>query len=975
MLLVALAMSAGRTVSSERLVAALWSDELPINSRRSLHTYMCRLRTVVGDGWVETRPAGFALRTDPDNVDALRFARLLDEAASIRDADGQRRLLDEALGLWRGDPFEGVTSRWLEETETPRLTERYLAALERRFDLDLADARHAELAARLTKLTARYPLREPLWVRLLVVLDRCGRRAEALEQYEQIRLRIADELGSDPGAELQRVHGDLLAGRPTDAAVAPPAAPVPRQLPADVPAFVGRPAELAALGGVDDSPALAIAVIDGMAGVGKTALAVHCAHRLALRYPDGQIFVDLHGFTDGVGPVQPGDALDRILRALGVPSEQIPGDLDERAALYRSHLAGRRVLILLDNAAADTQVAPLLPGTSGCLVLITSRRRLAGLDQTHSISLDVLPPSDAVTLFARTVGGRQLSDEYPLTEIAELCGRLPLAIRIAAARLRTRPAWTAADLADRLRDHQHRLAELEVGRRSMTAALSLSYQQLTTAQQAAYRLLGLHPGADIDTHAAAALTHSTVEQARRLLGHLLDVHLLLEPIPGRYRFHDLVRSHAADMATQQDTAPLRRAALTRLFAHYADTATVAMDAAYPYERDRRPRLRPTGWSIPPLDDPKEAAAWLDTELLNLLATTQYAADHGWQAHTLHLAATLQRHLVTRGLFTQADRLCRCALRLARAAGNDTAQLNALAGLGDVLKLQGRHDQAIDSYQRALDIARSVADGAGQARALCGLGEIHYLQSRYDTAGEYFRPALEVARSIADGTGQLDALRGLGWLHRLQNLPEQAANDLTQALSLARSTGNRIGEFHATSGLGHLHLAERRFRAAGQYFEQALAVARDIGHRTCELDALCGLGHVHRAMNRNRDAVDTYQQVLDIARQIGIRNWQFEALHGMGRAYTAAGQPDQAVTCHVQALDLATDLGQLADQVRAHDGLAHDYRSQNLDEDARRHWQQALDILTRLGTDRTEEEGTGTLAIRAHLADMTGIPAG
>ncbi len=215
-----------------------------------------------------------------------------------------------------------------------------------------------------------------------------------------------------PALELQRVHGDLLAGRPTDAAAAPPAAPVPRQLPADVPAFVGRPAELAALSGVDDSPALAIAVIDGMAGVGKTALAVHCAHRLALRYPDGQIFVDLHGFTDGVGPVQPGDALDRILRALGVPSEQIPGDLDERAALYRSHLAGRRVLILLDNAAADTQVAPLLPGTSGCLVLITSRRRLAGLDQTHSISLDVLPPSDAVTLFARTLGGRRLSDEY-----------------------------------------------------------------------------------------------------------------------------------------------------------------------------------------------------------------------------------------------------------------------------------------------------------------------------------------------------------------------------------------------------------------------------------------------------------------------------------------------------------------------------------------------------------------------------------
>jgi hypothetical protein len=468
--------------------------------------------------------------------------------------------------------------------------------------------------AELVDLTARHPLRESLWVRLLIVLGRSGCPAEALARYETVRTRIVEELGVDPGPELQQVYADLLVGRspplvgdvgpshtanqspippflsvPTwrstssggsddsvpanidftsvrlrpDDETAPEVThevPVPRQLPGDLSTFTGRDVELTWLltaarlnadhvdntgnagnDGVRFAPA--ILAIDGMPGVGKTALAVHAAHRLAGRYADGQLFVDLHGFTQGVAPIDPASALEQMLRGLGVPGERIPPDLDARAALYRTRLADRRMLIVLDNAVDEAQVGPLLPGSAGCLVLLTSRRRLTGIDDVQPLPVDALPLDDALGLFARVTGEEPTSPTA--VEIVELCGRLPLAIRIAAARLNSRPSWTAADLAGRLRDHRHRLSELDLGSRSVTAAVDLSYQQLTTAQRRMFRLLSLHPGADTDPYAAAALADTAVRDATRLLDDLTDAHLQQEPTPGRFRFHDLLRAHAA----------------------------------------------------------------------------------------------------------------------------------------------------------------------------------------------------------------------------------------------------------------------------------------------------------------------------------------------------------------------------------------------------------------------------------------------
>lgn len=357
-----------------------------------------------------------------------------------------------------------------------------------------------------------------------------------------------------------------------------------RQLPPAPPRFTGRATDLAALEDVREKAGAVIVAIDGMPGVGKTALAVHAAHRWSTQYPDGQIFLDLQGYTRGAAPVEPGDALNRLLRSLGVPRAQIPDDLDDRAALYRSHLAERRLLVLLDNAASEAQVGPLLPGAGGCLIVITSRRPLVGLDLTHTHSLDLLPSEDAVTLFARTSGALAEQPER-LIEVVELCGRLPLAIRIAGARLRTRPTWTVAHLVDRLRTTQNRLAELEIGDCSVAAALELSYVQLDPDLRSTYRMLGLHPGQDLDLEAAAALTGQSAVQVRRKLDHLLDAHMLHEPIPGRYRLHYLTWAHAATIATKEVAEPERRAALRRLADHHRRAAHSAVESVYLYRRE------------------------------------------------------------------------------------------------------------------------------------------------------------------------------------------------------------------------------------------------------------------------------------------------------------------------------------------------------------------------------------------------------
>jgi tetratricopeptide (TPR) repeat protein len=789
----------------------------------------------------------------------------------------------------------------------------------------------------------------------------------------------------------------------------------PRQLPRKASGFTGRTAELAQLLELVPDPwratAVVISAIDGMAGIGKTELAVYAAHRLVDRFPDGQLFIDLHGYTPGLAPVAPAEALDRLLRDLGIPGTQIPAGVDARAGLYRTRLADQQVLIVLDNAATEAQVAPLLPGTPGCLVLVTSRRRFSGLDHTRTVSLDTLPIPDAVTLLANIVGEGRLADQPPelQVELVELCGRLPLAIRIAARRLQSHPTWRVSDLVARLRDRQHRLGELAAGQRSVTAALDLSYQDLNPDQQQAYGLLGSHPGPDFDGYATAALLDTTLPRAGRVLDQLLEVHLLQEPAPGRYRFHDLVRAHAAHTATNEQTVPGVEAALGRLLDYYRHTAAAATDAAYPYERDQRPEVPPAHTPGPELPDPAAGLAWLDTELSNLLAAAGYATAYGRPDHLLQLSAILHLHLRIRGRYHDAETLHQQALAAAATLGDQAGQLTALNGLGDTHLRQGQYGPATDHHEQALRIARATGHRVGELTALTGLGDIHRMQGRYEPAADHYQRALRIARATGHRVGELDALNGLGDFHQLQGRYGQAGDHHEQALRIARATGHRAGELTALGGLGHIHRMQGRYGQAGDHFQRALRIARAIGHRVGELTALTGLGHVHRLQGRYGQAADDfqralriaraagnrpgeltalnglgnvhrmqgrhaqaghhYQQLLDLAQAGGNRNWQFEARQGIGRLSHATGHLDAAITHHQKALTLATELGQPDDQARAHDGLAHAHHTLHHHEQARQHWQHALHLLTNLSIDHTDDEETTTTAIRAHLTGL------
>jgi tetratricopeptide (TPR) repeat protein len=546
-----------------------------------------------------------------------------------------------------------------------------------------------------------------------------------------------------------------------------------------------------------------------------------------------------------------------------------------------------------------------------------------------------------------------------------LCGRLPLAIRIAAARLRHRPVWTLTDLAERLRDQQHRLAELRSGRRSVTAAIDLSYDQLDAEQQRMFRLLRLHPGPDIDTFAAAALADVPEQRAARLLDDLLDVHLLLQRQSNRYRFHDLVGAHAADTCCRLEPATARQDAVARLFDHYAHTASVAMDVAYPHESANRPRLPAPRAPAPPLDDRMSAAAWLDAELTNLFAV----ARSGPPSHTLHLSETLHRHLRTRSRYTDAESLHDHALRVARRVRDRHGEQNALNRLGHMHRMRERYEAATRCFEEALHNSRTVGYRVGEHDALFGLGQIHRLQGRYEPATDLFRQVLVIAREVGNRGGELIALVALGHTLRSQGRHDEATGYFDQGLTIARATGDRGGECNVLDAMGDLARNRGSFGPAAGFYRQSLAIARELGHRVGELGALWGLGHAYRMQGDHDAATDCYRQVAEHAREIGHRNSEFEASYGLGQVHGATGRPDQALVHHDRALAIARELGQLPDQIRAHAGMACAHCDLGQPDQARRHWQRSLAILAQLGLTRIDEVDAGRL--RTRLAELDG----
>jgi DNA-binding SARP family transcriptional activator len=950
-LLAALVLRANTPVGVEALIEEVWDGAPPTAAARTLSSHVGRLRRALGveAGRVVTHDPGYLLRVRRGELDASGFEACCREAGSALRETAWARTSDvaaRALALWRGQPLLDVPSQLLRDRFAPRLEQLWLQVLEDHAEAELHLGRCELLVPQLRELTGVHPLREHFHVQLMTALADSGRRAEALEAYRHARQVLVEELGVEPGPELRRLHERILAGDEapppappappsTDQAPPAPAAVVrsPHQLPAAPGYFVGRKAELELLtelptdseitAGIDGTTV--ICAVDGMAGIGKTALAVHAAHVLADRYPDGQLFLDLHGHTAGRPPREPGEALEWFLRALGIPAQQIPEDTEARAALHRHRLADTRTLILLDNATDEAQVRPLLPGDPGCLVLVTSRRRLKGLDDARSVSLGLLKPHDAIAL------------------------------------LRHRPIWNLQHLAGLLRDEPRRLQALFDGERSLVVVFDLSYTSLRERHQLLFRCMGLVPGPDVDAYAAAALLDTDSTTATGLLEDLVDHNLLIEHAPGRYRLHDLIRAHARTLA-ERDPAPARNAAADRLLHYYGHTARSASVPIARYPRAKPDDPAPA--HAPGLSDPEAARAWLRTERDNLEAAIAHARVSALHEHLIELAAGLAEILRIDGPLSRALDLHQAAAETAERQGRTPAQAIALNDLGTVRRLTGDLPGATDALNQALEICHTTGSHHGKANALAELGYVRRLAGDLPEATDALAQALESYRLIGNRHGEANALTELALVRRLTGDLSGAAGALTQALENSRMIGHRNGEAAALTELGIVWRITGDLPGADAALTQALDISRETGHGSGEAYVLTELGLVRRLTGDLPRAFDALIRVLDIYRATGNRHGEAWALNHYAAAVAVGGDLPRALALYRQALAMNRGLDKPDDEAVALEGLGECLGAAGEIEPALAHLRQALEIFQNLGMAPDIER------VRTRLAELS-----
>ncbi|AGL17145.1 BTAD domain-containing putative transcriptional regulator [Actinoplanes sp. N902-109] len=967
-----LALAAGQPVPQAELIDALWGDRPPPTAANVIQTHVKHLRRVLEpDRPTRSRSLvlpfigdGYALRTGPDDVDLLRFRRLAG-AATAAQHDGDPRaaagLYADALAEWAGTPLVDVPML-ARHPKVAALAEEHRAALGRYGELMIAlgDVRQALPALR--EAADAQPLDEAGQARLIRAFAAAGRRAEAFDTFHRARRRLADELGVDPGPELIAAHTAVLQDT-ADAAGPERAAPVPHpapaQLPADVPGFIGREDELAALDKLlddadDEFTAVVISAVAGTAGVGKTALAVHWAHRTRSRFPDGQLYVNLRGY-DVEQPMPSGDALARFLRALGLPGADVPVDPDERAARYRSLLDGRRMLILLDNAASVDQVRPLLPGTGACVVLVTSRDTLPGLvarDGARRLDLRLLPGDDALILLRWLIGDRVDADRDAALDLVDRCARLPLALRVAAELAVGRPETPLAALVAELTDEERRLELLEAGGDPQTgvrAVFSWSYRQLTPAAARAFRLTGLHPGPDLDGYAAAALLGADLPDARRLLDVLARAHLVQRTGPDRYTQHDLLRAYARELALADDSGT-RRSALTRLFDAWLCAAGTAIDLLYPAERHRRPATAQPAGVVPAITGAAAAQTWLDAERANLVAFVQHTATHGQPRLAVRLTITLLRYLESGGHHAEATTMHRYARTAAQQLGDAAGEAHLLTNVAVVEMQQGDYEPAAGLLHRAIELARAGGDATVEARALGNLGHIDQWQGRYQSATEHLEQALVLIRRTGDAAAEARALGNLGQVYRRQGNLDQAAGHLRESVRLCYRVGDRVGAAYALVSLGHVAFARGDPGGAADQHREALALFRQTSEKAGEATALDGLGTVTRDAGCLREAIT-------ILRRLGERSAEARATNSLGEVLTATDRPAEARNRHAAALTLANATGDRYEQARAHAGLAGAARALGEPITAEHHLREAFLLYTAIGVPEARDIGT------------------
>ncbi|MEV6864083.1 BTAD domain-containing putative transcriptional regulator [Streptosporangium subroseum] len=912
-LLAALLLQPRRPLTVDRLIAEVWGDQPPVSAEAVLRVYVSALRKVV-DG-IRTVPGGYLLDVDPDQVDAHRFERLVTAGRRTRDAGRTAEAADDlraALALWRGPALAGIDSGELRRAHAVPLEELRLTAIEERVALDLALGRGAEVAGEVRALVAAHPLRERAWGQLMLALDQAGRRSEALGAYQEARRLLVDELGLEPGAELREAHERVLAGGPPSRAMPNETAPsraVPNETPPDVVDFTGRERVLdwirRSVPPAGTSPVHL--VLHGPAGSGKSAVAIHAA--TALDFPDGRLYASLRART-------PGAMLEDLLRSLGCPEGAVPADLDERIRLYRSMVSGRRLLVVLDDAADEAQVRPLLPTGPGCLTLVTSRSPLSGLEAARACEIGVFDPGESMAMLARVAGERRVRAEpQAAARIAALCGGLPLALRIAGSRLARRSSWTLEHLAGRLEDERGRLDELSAGDLTVRSSLALGYRALSDRERLLLRRLGALSAPDFAPWAAAAVLGAPADRLLESLAEagLLQARGLDSTGQERYGWHDLTRLYAVERLAAEEGPPAR--VLTVAAREILDRTRRARALLLPAEPGSGQTLVRTAEQAMVLETTqlRESARRLAVERGFLVATVTDFQRTGLDEAAWRLAFYLTPFFELGAHREDWRQSVELGLRSARRMGHRHGEALLLRSLADLHRAEGRLVEAAEALQLALPLAE-----AGEvARTRHRLGLVHLAQGRLPEAEASFVACLTAFSAAGDQRGRADALRALGGLRRAEDL-------LLRSLEAYRELGDPRGEAAVSLDLAALHLDQRRPAEARRRAERGLDLVRRLGDRRPEAAGLVVLARVAMAEGRPDTARGAAEEALGTFREYADRGGAAQALLTLAAAFLDLDEVDGAVDAVTRAVAEFDALGDKQGLARA-EGLADETR--------------------------------------------------
>ncbi len=1014
--LVSLLLTPNVPVPAEALIDRLWGIDPPAKARTTIRTYIWRIEQTLSrapDGVVHVgrQAHGYVLVIDPHCIDLHRFRSLRRQSDALAESGEvwhAAARLDEAEALWRGPALAGLPGDWIGRMRDS-LDEERRAAAARRIELELTLGRHAELLAELAELTERHPLDEALAGHRMIALFRSGRQADALRAYREIAAKLVED-GVHPGPELAGLHQRILRHDP-ELAITPAHRRTgreaqPNTLPPDIGDFVGRAEELLLLTEdikVRDRPALRI--IEGIGGVGKTALAVHAAHRMTHRYPDAQLYLNFRGHNGLRDPLDPSDALRDLLMMLDTPAARIPRALDERAELWRAELSSRRALIIIDDVIGQEQVSPLLPDAGDCLVMVTSRRRLRGLGQARKLTLQNLAEDDAVALFRQLAGRPADREPDHVAKASQLCGCLPLAIRLAASRLRSGAVATMVDLLDELDDPAGGQGQASEVSHRIQAAFELSYRWLAPSEQRFFRYLGISPCLDFTAHSGAVLTGATLTGSQAALTALSDHCLLEETSPGRYVFHDLIRAFAAARFAAEDPEAVIRHNVGQLADYYTHTVARASEVHHALQRGGQAEGTGERWPVPFIETPEAAGAWLESEWRNALRVAEHCARREWKRRCAELVHALGEFLETSGHWDDALSAHLMALQASRdlddlrgiarssfdlslmsmrtghseaalqhaheaadafgALGDKRGEAAALDRIGIVHRNAARFREALAYHQEALDIYRDVNEMDGLAKALRHAGAALGSLGRYSEEMSYFRQALDIHRQTGDLRSQAITLNNIGTIQYEQGRHRDAMHSFHASLDIFRRIGGKQNLALLNHSMGRLQQYKGNLRAAIAVYHEVLATYRAIGDLQHQAYALVDIGSVYKATDRFDEALAHYENAASVAEKAGDRYMYAEALCGMAEAYVGSGRLNVALENYERAARLSSEIESLYLRAKALNGMGEIAFRNRGREAARIYWREAHDIFSQLGVAEA-----ATVEVRLNALDVS-----